>query len=147
MHETSQPKTTSVKKRVLETTLVAVRDRKIQRNKNRISIISSAAVILLVVAVVSLKNIPSPQDATATSANPPHPATTSPTLPSIIEVSMAMSGDVRTVDLSADDLARLVFNPSFKFIEAEDSYTWKSKSMLIYMDLPTTSLAITDSRY
>ena len=64
-----------------------------------------------------------------------------------LDEAKAMEGGVKTVAISPSDLAKIVFDPNFKFIEKDDSYTWESKSMLIHMDLPTTSMAITDTRY
>jgi hypothetical protein len=141
--------TTPVKQRTLETTLVAVRDVKLQRRKNRITAACVACSAVVIAAVImfkptspsSINNHGSLVDLTNPTAFPI--ATTGTN----IEVSMAMDGGVKTVAMSSSDLAKIVFDPNFKFIEKDDYYTWKSKSMLIHMNLPTTSMAITDTRY
>jgi len=149
MKNLSQQDITPVKQRTLETTLVAVRDVKFQRRKNRITAVSAAVVAVIIATVIMFKPVsPSPINNHG-SLGPTTNGINAPLDSAVanIEVSMAMDGGVKTVAISPRDLAKIVFDPNFKFIEKDDSYTWESKSMLIHMDLPTTSMAITDTRY
>jgi len=139
---TAQP-TTPVKQRILETTLLAVQDKKLRRRKNKLTAVCSV-IFLCVIAVVYHQQTLPPEDTTASI--PDNTPSTAPPESNIV-VSIASNQGVKTLDISPDELARIVFNPNFKFTNTGSDFIWKSQTTLIQMHLPSTAMAITDSRY
>jgi len=141
---TSKP----VREQILDKTLGAVREKKAQRKKNQATLMGASALAAIGVILLGWQKTSQPNDRSSQKAvvdlkKNPQPMQISP---NEVRIDISEGGSIQTKNISLEELAKIVYNPSLKFSRTNDTFTWKGDYKVIHMSLPQTSMAITDTR-
>lgn len=134
------------KQRILEQTLLAVRERKQRQTNNRYIAAAVCCVALVATMTLLVFRGHDAKQAAAMGLNTtrPHAPSTVPQDPSTA-ISIRNHTNVYELTLSHQEIARIIYDPQLKFTEGYGVYTWKGTTKTIHMNMPKTMLAITDS--
>lgn len=134
------------KQRILEQTLLAVKDRKRQRKTTH----TAALCIIIVFVVIAASpffqspTTSSAQDKLTENIIPPNVSPDS-NPPLHYDVSMVENGGIKTMVLSLSDISEILFyQPKLRFSATDHAYTWENRDMMIYVNRPDPTLDITD---
>ena len=136
------------KERTLETMLESVKNKKTHQQRIKDRFVGGCIALLFVGVFYVIKGVSSLSSPDLqVPGSTTHNTTVSPTKDGsqLSQINLAKHGEVKTMTISCKDLAQIIYDPNFTFSVENGALMWRSESSIVYMPMPKTLLAITDT--